>query len=36
MSSLLSNLFDNLSEGIHNDRCKDCKSCLDYTTNKDE
>ena len=36
MSSSLSNLVDNLSEGLHNDRCIDCKSCLDYTTTKDE
>ena len=28
MSSSLSNLVDNLSEGLHNDRCIDCKSCL--------
>ena len=36
MSSSLSNLVDNLSEGLHNDRCIDCKSCLDYMTTKDE
>ena len=36
MSTLLSNLVSNLSEGIHNDRCIDCKSCLDYMTAKDE
>ena len=36
MSSSLSNLADNLSEGLHNDRCIDCKSCLDYMTTKDE
>ena len=36
MSSSLSNLVDNLSEGLHNDRCIDCKSCLDYITTKDE
>ena len=36
MSSSLSNLVDNLSEGLHNDRCTDCKSCLDYMTTKDE
>ena len=30
MSSSLSNLVDNLSEGLHNDKCIDCKSCLDY------
>ena len=26
MSILLSKLVDNLSEGLHNDKCKDCKS----------
>ena len=36
MSTPLSNLVDNLSEGFHNDRCIDCKSCLDYMTTKDE
>ena len=36
MSSSLSNLVDNLSEGLHSDECKDCKSCLDYITTKDE
>ena len=30
MSSSLSNLVDNLSEGLHNDNCIDCKSFLDY------
>ena len=35
-SSSSSNLVDNLSEGLHNDRCLDCKSCLDYMTTKDE
>ena len=30
MSSLLSNLVDNLSEGIHNNKCSNCKSNLDY------
>ena len=29
MSSSLSKLFDNLSEGIHNNKCSDCKSNLD-------
>ena len=32
MSSLLSGLLDNLSDGIHNDKCKDCNYYLDYTT----
>ena len=36
MSTLLSKLVDNLSEGLHNNRCVDCKSCLDYFKNKDE
>ena len=36
MSASLSNLFSNLSEGLHNDRCIDCKSCLDYMTTKVE
>ena len=30
MSSLLYKLADNLSEGIHNNKCVDCNSCLDY------
>ena len=30
MSSLLSKLVDILSEGIHNNKCVDCKSNLDY------
>ena len=30
MSSSLSKLADNLSEGIHNKKCVDCKSNLDY------
>ena len=30
MSSLSSKLVDNLSEGIHNNKCLDCKCCLDY------
>ena len=36
MSTSLSNLVSNLSEGLHNDRCIDCKSCLDYRASKDE
>ena len=36
MSTSLSNLVTNLSEGFHNDRCIDCKSCLDYITTKDD
>ena len=30
LSSLLLKLVDNLSEGIHNNECLDCNSCLDY------
>ena len=30
MSSSLSNFVDNLAEGFHNKKCKDCKSCLEY------
>ena len=36
MSTSLSKLVDNLSEGLHNNRCIDCKSCLDYMKTKDE
>ena len=36
MSTSLSKLLDNLSEGLHNNRCVDCKSCLDYMKTKDE
>ena len=36
MSSSLSSLVDNLSEGLQSDKCTDCKSCLDYMTTKDE
>ena len=36
MSTSLSNLVSNLSEGLHNDGCLDCKSFLDYMTAKDE
>ena len=34
MSSSLSNLVDNLSEGLHCDKCPECKSCLDYMSAK--
>ena len=30
MSSSLSSLVENLSEGLHNDKCTDCKSCIEY------
>ena len=36
MSSSLSSLVDNLSEGYHSDKCKDCKSYLDYMSTKDD
>ena len=36
MSSSLSKLVDNLSEGIHNNKCADCKSDLDYIKTKNE
>ena len=35
MSTSLSKLIDNFSEGLHNDNCKDCESYLDYITIKD-
>ena len=36
MSTSLPNLVSDLSEGLHNDRCIDCKSCLDYMITKEE
>ena len=36
MSSSLSKLVYNLSEGIHNNKCADCKSSLDYIKTKNE
>ena len=36
MSSSLSKLVDNLSEGIHNNKCADCKSNLDYIKTNNE
>ena len=36
MSSSLSKLVDNLSEGIHNNKCFDCNSNLDYIKIKNE
>ena len=30
MATSLSKLVDNLTEGIHNTKCLDCNSCLDY------
>ena len=34
-SSSLSSLVNNLSEGFHSDKCRDCKSCFDYMISKD-
>ena len=36
MSSSLSSLVDNLSEGLHNDKCTNCKSYREYISTKDE
>ena len=36
MSMPLSKLIDNLSEGIHYNKCVDCESCLDYIKTKNE
>ena len=36
MSSSLSKLVDNLSEGIHNNKCANCESCLDYVKTKNK
>ena len=36
MSSSLSSLVDNLSEGFHSDKYTDCKSCLDNMITKDD
>ena len=36
MSMPLSKLIDNLSEGIHNNTCVHCKSCLDYIKTENE
>ena len=36
MLSSLATLVDNLYEGLHSDKCTDCKSCLKYIVTKDE
>ena len=36
MSMPLSKLIDNLSEGLHNNKCADCESCLDYIKTKNK
>ena len=35
MSISLSSLVNNLSDGPYNDKCTDCKSCLEYISAKD-
>ena len=34
-SNSLSSLANDLSDGLYNNKCKDCKSCLDYISSKD-
>ena len=36
ISSSLPKLVDNLSEGIHNNKCLDCRCCLDHIKIKNE
>ena len=36
VSNSLSSLADTLSEGLHCDKCIDCKSCLGYMSVKDD
>ena len=36
MSTSLSKLVDNLSEGLYNNKCVNCESCLDYMKTKNE
>ena len=36
MSSSLPKLVDNLSEELHNNKCLNCESCLDYIKTKNE
>ena len=36
MASSLSKLLDNLSEGIHNNKCANCNYCLDYIKIKNQ
>ena len=36
MSMPLSKLIDNLSEGLHNNTCVDCKFCLNYIKTKNK
>ena len=34
MSTSLSSLVNNLSEGLHSDKCTECKACLNYISVK--
>ena len=34
MSTSLSSLVNNLSDGLHSDKCTECKSCLEYISVK--
>ena len=36
MSNSLSSILDNPSEGLHNNKCKNCKSCLEYISTEDK
>ena len=36
MSSSLSSLVSNNSDGLHSDKCTDCKFCLEYMSVKDD
>ena len=35
MSSSLSSLIDNLSQGLQKKKCRKCKSCFDYISIED-
>ena len=36
MARSLSSLADNLAEGLHNSKCKDDQSCLEFVETKDK
>ena len=36
VSMPLSKLIDNLSKGLHNNKCANCESCLDYIKTENE
>ena len=36
MSSSLSDLANNLSEGLHNNKCTNCKFYIEYLSTKDD